>query len=264
MRGAATGAGSSPLGTRGRARLSPPSRCRRRPLLLSRAPRPLLSVGSLVSPPQPPQLPAVVFELASRGQESSARRGRTRSRRLRWARGFPPGAAVPRARPPGTLPAARQPPPRRGRAPPAALGRQHQDPGPWPWPQAGDPGPASRSDGPARAVPGSAPRGLPRPFPRPARPAGAQAARQLSVPVASSPRAAPGRAGALSWAPRAAGQPAPVKRAWLLELKWERNSLQLHFGFYVKHETWITVLYCVKSSYVLGIFFFNAVCFEIL
>uniref|UniRef100_A0A8D1Q376 Ras homolog family member A n=1 Tax=Sus scrofa TaxID=9823 RepID=A0A8D1Q376_PIG len=58
------------------------SRRRRRPLLLSRAPRPSLSVGSLVSPPPPPQPPAVVFELATRGQAFSARRSRPWSRRL--------------------------------------------------------------------------------------------------------------------------------------------------------------------------------------
>lgn len=34
-------------------------------------------------------------------------------------------------------------------------------------------------------------------------------------------------------------QPAPAKCAWLSELKWERNSLQLHLGFTLnmKHES---------------------------
>lgn len=83
MRGAETGAGSSPL-AHGSAHVAPrpPAADRPRSLELP-ARRPPSSVGSLVSLPPSRQPPALVSELATRGQASLAWRGRIASRRLR-------------------------------------------------------------------------------------------------------------------------------------------------------------------------------------
>jgi hypothetical protein len=131
-----------------------------------------------------------------------------------------------RARPAGTFPATR-PPPCCGRAPPAARVRQ---------PLALAPDPDSRLGlrAPRQRPRPHSPRKRAPPPPVPLPPPGPAWWSPSRPPFPALPlTAAPGWAGAPGRPETALCRRAAAKRAWLSELKWERNSLQLHFAFYI-------------------------------
>lgn len=237
MRGTATGAGSSPL-AHGGAHVAPrpPAADRPRSLALP-ARRPPFFVGSLVSLLPSPQPPARLRACDSRTGVLGAERPDCDSspevseRVPSWRCGAPGPPALPALfRPPA------RPQPRRGRAPPAALSRLPLGPGPCPClcllarallPKAAAPPAQSPEARPAASR-----------APSPARPGLVEPKPPARGPRLFLSHGCAGQGGGFEPGPATAPCSRPRRSArGCGELKWERNSLQLHLGFYIEYET---------------------------